>query len=158
MKLTVPVSEFFTKQKSRNSSPGLSEKVKSSSSSTTAPKPNIKLGSSNPKHASASIQDMLDPVISTNAAPKSDMERWAPGTMYKMVHQGANKCISNLTVLDYYDSGIGMVKNYHNVLKSSSELCASADFKKTRSPPKVALNNDNIVNVQKVLFEVRQLR
>ena len=158
MKLTVPVPDFFTNQKSRNPTPGLSEKVKSSSSSTTVPKPNIKLGSSNPKRASASIQDMLDPVISTSAAPKSDMERWALGTMYKMVHQGANKCISNLTVLDYYDSGIGMVKDYHNVLKSSSELCASTDFKKIRSPPKVALNNDNIVNVQKVLFEVRQLR
>ena len=158
MKLTVPVSDFFTKQKSRNPSPGLSGKVKSPSSSTTVPKPNIKLGSSNPKCASASIQDILDPVISTSAAPKSDMRGWAVGTMYKIVHQGANKCISNLTVFDYYDSGIGMAKDYHNVLKSSSELPASADFKKIRLPPKVTLNNHNIVNVQKVLFEVRQLR
>ena len=149
MRLTVPVSDFFTKQKSRNSTPGLSEKVKSSSSSTKAPKP---------KHPSVSIQDMLDPVISTSAAPKSDMERWALGTMYKMVHQGANNCISNLTVLDYYDSGIEMVKDYHNVLKSSSELRASADFKKIQPPPKAALNNHKIVNVQKVLFEVQQLR
>ena len=158
MKLSVPVSDFSGKQKSKNPTTGLSEKVKSSSSSTTAPEPNIKVGSSNPKRASASIQDLLDPVISTSAAPKSDMRRWALGTMYKMVHQGANKCISNLTVFDYYDSGIGMVKDYHNMLKSSSELPASADFKKIRPPPKVALNNHNIVNVQKVLFEVRQLR
>ena len=149
MRLTVPVSDFFTKQKSRNSTPGLSEKVKSSSSSTKAPKP---------KQPSVSIQDMLDPVISTSAAPKSDMERWALGTMYKMVHQGANNCISNLTVLDYYDSGIEMVKDYHNVLKSSSELRASADFKKIQPPPKAALNNHKIVNVQKVLFEVQQFR
>ena len=78
--------------------------------------------------------------------------------MYKMVHQGVNKCISNLTVLDYYDSGIGMVKDYHNVLKSSGELRASADFKKIRSPPKVALNDHKIVNVQIALFEVRQVR
>ena len=78
--------------------------------------------SSNPKHVSASIQEMLDPVISTNVKPKSDMERWALGTIYKMVSQNANKCISNLIVLDYYDSGIGMVKDYHSVLKSSSGL------------------------------------
>ena len=149
MKLSVPVFDFSAKQKSKNPTPGSSEKVKSSSSSTTALEPNIKVGSSNPKRAAASIQDLLDPVISTSAAPKSDMRRWALGTMYKMIHQGANKCVSNLTVLYYYDSGIGMVKDYHNVLKPSSELRASSDFNKIRPTPKVALNNHNIVNVQK---------
>ena len=54
-----------------------------------------------------------------------------------------------LTVLDYYDSGIGMVKVYHSVLNSLSELRASADFNKIRPSPKMALNNHNIVNVQK---------
>ena len=127
MKLSVPVSDFFKKQKSRNPTPGSSEKNESSSSPTPAPKLIIKLGSSNPKRASALIQDMSDPVISISAAPKSEMVRWALGKMYKMVHQSANKCISNLTVLDYYDSGIGMVKDYHTVLKSLSELRASAE-------------------------------
>ena len=63
-----------------------------------------------------------------------------------------------LTVLDYYDSGIGMVKDYHSVLKSPSELRASADFKKIRPSPEMALNNHNIVNVKKKLLDVRQLR
>ena len=53
------------------------------------------------------------------------------------------------TVLDYYDSGIGMVKVYHSVLNSLSELRASADFNKIRPSPKMALNNHNIVNVKK---------
>ena len=97
MKLPLPVCDFFTKQKSRNHTPGSSEKVKSSLCSTTSSlKTNIKLGSSNPKSASAPIQDMLDPIISTSTVPKGDMERWALGTMHKMVLQGVNKCINNL--------------------------------------------------------------
>ena len=153
MELYVPVPDFLMKQKTRNPTPSSSEKEESSWSSTIKSKINVNLDSINPKRASASIQDMLDLVVSTNAKPKSDMERWALGTISKMVHQSAHKCVSNSTVLDHYDSGIGMVKDCHSVLKSSSELRASADFKKIQ--PQLAVNNLNIVNVQKKLLRVQ---
>ena len=62
---------------------------------------------------------MLDPQINLAHKPQDDLERWALGTVYKTVHQGANKCISNAAVLEFYNNGHGMVKDYHTVLKKS---------------------------------------
>ena len=62
---------------------------------------------------------MLDPQIDLVHKPKDDPKWWALGTVYKTVHQGANKCISNAAVLEFYNNGHGMVKDYHTVLKKS---------------------------------------
>ena len=63
---------------------------------------------------------MLDPQIDLVHKSKDDPERWALGTVYKTVHQGANKCISNAAVLEFYNNGHGMVKDYHTVLKNQT--------------------------------------
>ena len=63
-----------------------------------------------PKKKLQDIRDMLDPQIDIVHKPQYDLERWALGTVYKTVHQGANKCISNAAVLEFYN-GHGIVKD-----------------------------------------------
>ena len=96
------------------------------------------------------IRDMLNPQINLVHKPQDDLERWALGTVYKTVYQGANKCISNAAVLEFYNNGHGRVKYYHTVLKKSG-IKALANLPPT---PKVRLNDRNITDVQHVLLEV----
>ena len=95
------------------------------------------------------IMDMLDPQMDLVHKPQDDLEWWAIGSAYKRVHQGANKCISNASVLEFYN-GHGMVKDYHTVLKKSG-IKALANLP---PPPKVRLNDHNITDVQHMLLEV----
>ena len=93
---------------------------------------------------------MLDPQINLAHKPQDDLERWALGTVYKTVYQGANKCISNAAVLEFYNNGHGMVKDYHTVLKKSGiKVLANLP-----PPMKVRLNDHNITNIQRMLLEV----
>ena len=96
------------------------------------------------------IRDMLDPQIDLVHKPQDDLEQWALGTVYKTVHQGANKCVSNAAVLEFYNNGHGMVKDYHTVLKKSG-IKALANLP---PPPKVRLNDRNTTDVQRTLLEV----
>ena len=96
------------------------------------------------------IRDMLDPQIDLVHKPQDDLEQWALGTVYKTVHQGANKCVSNAAVLEFYNNGHGMVKDYHTVLKKSG-IKALANLP---PPPKVRLNDHNTTDVQRTLLEV----
>ena len=65
-----------------------------------------------------------------------------------MVNQGANKCLSNVSVVENYKVGYDMVMEYHNTLRNSNiEL-------KIPPPPKVRLNSHNIVDVPNSLFQV----
>ena len=118
---------------------------------------NSKSGISNPKrNKPLSISGYMDPTLNINSQPTNGLENCALGNMYKIVHQGANKCISNVSVLQFYDTAIGMVKEYHDILKNSTELSKAPEMKDIHPPPHVCLNNHNIVDVQKVLFEVSQ--
>ena len=110
----------------------------------------LKIFPNKPKKKLQDIRDMLDPQINLAHKPQDDLERWALGTVYKTVHQGANKCISNAAVLEFYNNGHGMVKDYHTVLKKSG-IKALANLPPT---PKVRLNDRNITDVQHVLLEV----
>ena len=83
---------------------------------------------------------MLDPQIDLVHKPQDDLEWKALETVYKTVHQGANKCISNAAVLEFYNNGHGRVKDYHTVLKKSG-IKALANLP---PPPKVRLNDYNI--------------
>ena len=96
------------------------------------------------------IRYMLDPQIDLVHKPQDDLEQWALGTVYKTVHQGANKCVSNAAVLEFYNNGHGMVKDYHTVLKKSG-IKALANLP---PPPKVRLNDHNTTDVQRTLLEV----
>ena len=79
----------------------------------------LKIFLNKPKKKLQDIRDMLDPQTNLAHKPEDDLEWWALGTVYKTVHQGANKCISNAAVLGFYIDGHGMVKDYHTVLKKS---------------------------------------
>ena len=71
----------------------------------------LKIFWNKPKKKLQDIRDMLDPQINLAHKPQDDLERWALGTVYKTVYQGANKCISNAAVLEFYNNGHGMVKD-----------------------------------------------
>ena len=107
-KVSVPLdTKFFSRNKKNE--PLKSATKRPAVAVKATPKPNIKLGSSNPKRNQPSVAAYLDPTLNINCEPETGLERWTLDTMYKMVHQGANKCISNLTVIDYYDIAVSMV-------------------------------------------------
>ena len=109
----------------------------------------LKIFRNKPKKKMQDIRDMLDPQMDLVHKPQDDLEWWAVGIAYKRVHQGANKCISNASVLEFYNNH-GMVKDYHTVLKKSG-IKALANLP---PPPKVRLNDHNITDVQRMLLEV----
>ena len=56
----------------------------------------------------------MDPTIDLKQNPTNDFQKWAVGTVFKTVHQGANKCLSNVAVVENYEIGYEMVHEYHN--------------------------------------------
>ena len=56
----------------------------------------------------------MDPTIDLKQNPTNDFQKWAVGTVFKTVHQGANKCLSNAAVVENYEIGYEMVNEYHN--------------------------------------------
>ena len=79
----------------------------------------LKIFQNKPKKKLRDVRDMSDPQIDLVHKPQHDLERCALGTFYKTANQGSNKCISNAAVLEFYNNGHGMVKDYHTVLKKS---------------------------------------
>ena len=66
-----------------------------------------------------------------------------------MVQQGANKCLTNVVVIENYGIGTDMVREYHKTLKNScDQLC------KLPPSPKICFNCHNILDVQKSPLEV----
>ena len=118
MKSSIPITNFFAKSQ-RN--PQQSATATTSTTSLTKPTPIIKSGSTNPKRNKplSSISGYVDPTLNINSQTTNQLEEWALGNMYKTVHQGTNKCISHVNVLEYYDTSISMVREYPKVLKNS---------------------------------------
>ena len=125
----------------------------SSRSNASAPTVNLKLRRSRPKAIAFQGIRNIDPKIDLKHQPKNDLEIWALGTVYGLVHQGVNKCISNATIIHYYQSSIGVVKDYHSLLKTSTQQ----EFKSILQPPEVRLNAHNANDVYKNLYEVKHL-
>ena len=90
----------------------------------------------------------MDPQLDLKSEPKNDLQHWAIGTVLKTVNQGANKCLSNVAVIENYEVGHAMVQDYHKILKNSSE-----QLSKIPAPPRVKLNNHNIIDIQRSLLE-----
>ena len=84
----------------------------------------------------------MDPTIDLKQNPTHDLQKWTVGTVFKTVHQGANKCLSNTVVVENCEIGYEMVNEYHNTIKSSQD-----QLRKIPPPPKVRLNCHNILNV-----------
>lgn len=80
--------------------------------------------------------------------PKNELEYWALGTVFKTVQQEANKCLTNVAVIEKYGIGTDMVRDNHNTLQKSSD-----QLHRLPPLPNVRLNC-NILNVQKSLSEV----
>lgn len=95
---------------------------------------------------SMNIRDLMDPQVDLKTMPKDEIQRWALGSVFKMVHQGANKCQSNAAVVENYSVGHTMVQEYHSVISG---------FGTTRIPlpPKVRLNQHNINDVHKSILD-----
>ena len=57
------------------------------------------------------IRDM-DPQVDLKYAPKNDLQQRAIRNAFRTVHQGANKCLSNISVIENYKIGQEMVLDY----------------------------------------------
>ena len=142
-----PPSSFFKKREfsSQSVAEGRSGTTSSSSSS-------IKTASLQPKKPIFGDIRNVDPTIDLKQNPTNDLQKWAVGTMFKTVHQGANKCLCNAAVVENYEIVYEMVNEYHNTIKSSHD-----QLRKIPAPPKVRLNCHNILDVQKAVLEVNLL-
>ena len=94
----------------------------------------------------------MDPTIYLKQNPTNNLQKWAVSTVFKTVHQGANKCLRNTAVVENYEIGDEMINEYHNTIKNSHD-----QLHKIPLPPKVHLNCHNILDVQKVILEVNLL-
>ena len=68
--------------------------------------------------------------------------------MFMNVHNGANKGVSNLTTIEYLEVGHNMTDNYYSAVFQSKK-----EFSTIPRPPKVILNNHNITDVQKSVYD-----
>ena len=62
-----------------------------------------------PKRAIFTDIRNLDLAIDIKHEPKNDLEYWTLRTVFKTVQQGANECLTNVTVIENYGIGIDMV-------------------------------------------------
>ena len=142
-----PPSSFFKKPESSSQSVAKGRPSTTSSSSSS-----IKTASLQRKNTIFGDIRNMDPTIDLKQNPTNDLQKWAVGTVFKTVHQGANKCLSNGAVVENYEIGYEMVNEYHNTIKSSHD-----QHRKIPLPPKVCLNHRNILDVQKAILEVNLL-
>ena len=142
-----PLLSFFKKHEP--SSQSVAEGRPSTTSSTSS---SIKTASLQPKKPTFGDIRNIDPTIYLKQNPTNDLQKWAVGTVFKTVHQGANKCLSNAAVVENYEIGYEMINEYHNTIKNSHD-----QLRKIPLPPKVHLNCHNILDVQKVILEVNLL-
>ena len=66
------------------------------------------------------IRDM-DPQVDLKSTSKNNLQWWAIRSAFRTVHQGANKCLSNIAVIENYGLGHKMVQDYQKILKTFSE-------------------------------------
>ena len=121
------------KEKNKRTKPG----------SSTTPTVNLKVNYGK-KIVCGDVGQMLDPKMNLKQAPVNSIEEWALGLAIKTVHQGANKCISNTSTIEFYENVFGAVKDYHKLLKDSN----------APPPPKVQLNLHNIHDVHNAILQV----
>ena len=72
-------------------------------------------------------------------------------SMFKIVHQGTNKCLSNTAVIETYAVGLDMVEDYHQTVIGNANIQTKIP---APPPPKVMPNDHNIVDVQKSILKV----
>ena len=80
----------------------------------------------------------MDPTIDLKQNPINDMQKWPVGIVFKTIHQGANKYLSNAAVVENYEIGYEMVNEYHNTIKSSHD-----QLHKIRKVPRLHVRETN---------------
>ena len=108
-----PLLSFFKKHEP--SSQSVAEGRPSTTSSTSS---SIKTASLQPKKPIFGDIRNIDPTIYLKQNPTNDLQKWAVGTVFKTVHQGANKCLSNAAVVENYEIGYEMINEYHNTSRT----------------------------------------
>ena len=98
------------------------------------------------------IGNMLDPKISFLEPSKDRMDIWAKRFCLKTIHTGVNKLVSNYASIEFYNSVMEGVHEYHTTVLSGVEI----NKFKIAPPPKVKLNKDNISIAQSALLEAYQ--
>ena len=83
-----PLSSFFKKRKSSSQSVADGRPSTTSSSSSS-----IKTTSLQPKKPIFGNIRNMDPATDLKQNPTNDLQKWAVGTVFKTVHQGASKCL-----------------------------------------------------------------
>ena len=87
-------------------------------STTSSSSSSIKTASLQPKKPIFGDIKNMDPTIDLKQNPTNDLQKWAVGTVFKTVHQGANKCLSNAAVVENYEIGYEMINEYHNTSRT----------------------------------------
>ena len=83
-------------------------------STTSSSSSSIKTASLQPKKQIFGDISNMDPTIDLKQNPINgnkpyDMQKWPVGIVFKTIHQGANKCLSNAAVVENYEIGYEMV-------------------------------------------------
>ena len=93
---------------------------------------------------------MLDPRINLGDPPKDLVEEWAQNHCLFVILSGVNTTISQKTVIAMHNLLHNGVLKYHNVQLGNIEV----NGKRFAPPPKVRLNEHNIVNFEHGILEM----
>ena len=103
----------------------------------------------NKKMKLAHIGSLLEPKIALHEPCQDSLDTWSKTFCLKTVHTGVKKQVSNNASIDFYNSVIDGVKDYHNTVLSGVEV----NNCKLAPPPKVQLNKNNIFKAQNAILD-----
>ena len=95
------------------------------------------------------IDLMIDPHLSINAETHDSLDEWAKNYCITTVLTGANKMVSNVASICFYDSVMDGVRQYHETVLKDIVI----DGKVVLPPPRVTLNSHNIPVIQKSILD-----
>lgn len=99
------------------------------------------------------VTAMLDPRVSLFEHPKNNDEEWAQNFALNITLTGVRKNLSQVAIIDLYDTSMLGVRSYHQSKLWKIEV----NGKKIPLPPRVTLNVDNVHTIQKSLLNSYKL-
>ena len=82
------------------------------------------------------IGHAIDPQIKPSDPCKDSLDMWSKVFCLKTVHTGVKKQVSNNSSIEFYESVIEGVKDYHNIVLAGVEI----NNCKLAPPPRVQIN------------------
>ena len=101
------------------------------------------------KFTQKTIDSMIDPKISIFSKANNETEEWAQNNALSIILSGTNKNLSQAAIVHLYNTAMNGVQSYHQTVLGNIEL----NGKKISPPPRVAINEDNILSIQSGLLE-----